>query len=247
MLFQFGTWVANQNPRLPYHLNPIWHGTLRLQLSLQDDRSVIVSTATCLIIQTHSQYSSISKWLAAGRRQLVQNPFSKAEPKYKVRWLIYNVEEPLYCTFVIRQNVAFKMSSLLPGIFCLLNYEILKISIFNWGLFIASFRREIKLQYSKYQRFKWKFAEKHYNVVSKKKHLMTELTIKKTYVYGSVLYTVQYSFECIGAQSKKTSPRYRHRIQYDVFMQRRPRVWQIPMVSQIFPMRNMGRLCAKRL
>jgi hypothetical protein len=26
-----------------------------------------------------------------------------------------------------------------------------------------------------------------------------------------------------------------------------PSVWQIPMCSQIFPMRNMGRLCAKLL
>jgi hypothetical protein len=33
----------------------------------------------------------------------------------------------------------------------------------------------------------------------------------------------------------------------EIFRIENPSVWQIPMFSQIFPMRNMGRLCAKRL
>jgi hypothetical protein len=33
----------------------------------------------------------------------------------------------------------------------------------------------------------------------------------------------------------------------DIFRQENPSVWQIPMFSQIFPMKNMGRICAKRL
>jgi hypothetical protein len=33
----------------------------------------------------------------------------------------------------------------------------------------------------------------------------------------------------------------------DIFRIENPSVWQIPMLSQIFPMRNMGRLCVKRL
>jgi hypothetical protein len=33
----------------------------------------------------------------------------------------------------------------------------------------------------------------------------------------------------------------------DIFRIENPIVWLIPMFSQIFPMRNMGRLCAKRL
>jgi hypothetical protein len=32
----------------------------------------------------------------------------------------------------------------------------------------------------------------------------------------------------------------------DIFRIENPSVWQIPMLNQIFPMRNMGRLCAKR-
>jgi hypothetical protein len=35
---------------------------------------------------------------------------------------------------------------------------------------------------------------------------------------------------------------------YDcIFQNENPSVWQIPMFSQIFPMRNMGWLCAKLL
>jgi hypothetical protein len=33
----------------------------------------------------------------------------------------------------------------------------------------------------------------------------------------------------------------------EIFRIENPSVWQIPMFSQLFPMRNIGRLCAKRL